>query len=169
SLIKCVYINFLCQEAAIIKLTNVVCESYDKSWIVVNNCRLRAISRNRTVYNLNITLLHSCSNILVNVQVFKRANGYKPWLFNFTMDACKFQRKSYNPTAILMYNAIKDFANMNHTCPYVGDQIIEGFYLRPELVRLPLPTGDYLVSGDWILNNKKRLVVSLYGSFIEDF
>ncbi|KAH8302574.1 hypothetical protein KR044_008387, partial [Drosophila immigrans] len=167
--IKCVYIYLLWQEAVIIKFTNAVCESFDKSWININNCRLRAINRNKTVFNLNITLLHPSNNIFVNMQVFKKANGYKPWLFKFTLDVCKFQRKLYNPTAILMYNVMKEYTNMNHSCPYVGDQILDGLYIRPELLRLPIPTGEYLIAGDWLFNNKKRLIVNVYATFIEDF
>ncbi|KAH8302016.1 hypothetical protein KR044_001886, partial [Drosophila immigrans] len=164
----CLYIFLLFQEAVVFKFTNVVCESCDKSWAVVNNCRLRAINRNKTVFNMNVTLLHPSSKILIYVQVFKRANGYKPWLFKFTIDACKFLKKPSNPVASLIYGLFKEFSNINHSCPYVGDQIVKGFYLRPELLRLPFPTGDYLLAANWIYNNKIRAVTNISFAFIED-
>ncbi|KAH8302582.1 hypothetical protein KR044_008401, partial [Drosophila immigrans] len=165
------------QEAVIFKFTNAVCESFNKSWAVVNTCRLRAISRNMTILNINVTLLHAASNVLIDVQMFKRANGYKPWLFKFTVDVCRFVSKSYNPAAKLFFSVFKEYTNMNHTCPYIcnsilnimffqGDQLVTGLYLRPELVRLPLPSGDYLISLIWMLNNKQQLMVNVYFSFV---
>ncbi|XP_062133909.1 uncharacterized protein LOC133844093 [Drosophila sulfurigaster albostrigata] len=155
-------------EAIIFKFTNAVCESYNKSWVVINNCRLRAINRNKTVLNINITFLHPCNDIFVAVQLFKRANGYKPWLFKATVDACQFTRKSYNPTIILIYSLFKEFSNINHTCPYMGDQIIQGFYLRPEILRLPYPTGEYLLEMHWILDNKTTFITNEYFQFTEN-
>ncbi|KAH8302136.1 hypothetical protein KR044_003152, partial [Drosophila immigrans] len=158
----------LWQEAVLFKLTNAVCESYNKSWLIVNTCRLRAISRNKTVLNVNVSMVHPCSNIFIDVQFFKRANGYKPWLIKFTVDACRFLNKLYNPAAILIYRQLKEFSNLNHTCPYVGNQIIEGFYLRPEKLLLPLPTGDYLLEMTWFLDNKKVLITNVYFTFTDD-
>ncbi|XP_060645333.1 uncharacterized protein LOC132784004 [Drosophila nasuta] len=76
-------------EAVEFKFTNAVCESWNKT------------------------------NILVEVQMFKKANGYKPWLIKTAVDACRFVKKSYNPFAILVYNLFKEFSNINHTCPYM--------------------------------------------------
>ncbi|KAH8389078.1 hypothetical protein KR215_004706 [Drosophila sulfurigaster] len=156
------------QEAVEFKFTNAVCESWNKTWVVINKCRLHALSRNKTVFNFNITVQHPCSNILVEVQMFKKANGYKPWLIKTAVDACRFVKKSYNPFAILVYNLFKEFTNINHTCPYMGEQIIEGFYLRPDLLRLPLPTGDYLLAMTWKFDNKAIFCTNLYFEFTED-
>ncbi|KAH8302130.1 hypothetical protein KR044_003154, partial [Drosophila immigrans] len=155
-------------EAVIFKFTNVVCESHNKSWAVVNYCRLRAINRNKTVFNLNVTLPNQLRNFSVDVQLFKRANGYKPWLLTMTVDVCRFTKKSYNPWAILIYRQFRDFSNINHTCPYEGDLILKGFYLRHELLGLIFPTGDYLLTMTWISDNKKQLNTNVYFSFIED-
>ncbi|KAH8365751.1 hypothetical protein KR093_004064, partial [Drosophila rubida] len=156
------------QGAVVFKFTNVVCESFNKSWIIINYCRLRALNRNKTVLNLNITVLHPCSNIWVDIQIFKRANGYKPWLVNTSLDVCKFHQKPYNPWAILIYKQVKNFTNINHTCPYVGDQIVKGFYLRPEILRLPFPSGDYLLALTWIVDNKSLFITNEYFTFTED-
>ncbi|KAH8385333.1 hypothetical protein KR093_010533, partial [Drosophila rubida] len=48
----------------------------------------------------------------------KRANGYKPWLYNLTIDACEFQRRRNNPIIKLIFNIFKDYSNLNHSCPY---------------------------------------------------
>ncbi|KAH8378461.1 hypothetical protein KR093_011536, partial [Drosophila rubida] len=170
----------------VFKLTNAICESYNKSWMVINKCRLHAISRNKVVFNFNGTILHPCSNIIIELQMFKKASGYKPWLIKFNLDACRFIKKSYNPFATLVYNLFKDFTNINHTCPYVvsfkyinsylfssnikimslqGDQIIEGFYLRPELLNLPLPTGEYLLAFTWVFSKQRLFITNVYFTF----
>ncbi|KAH8262874.1 hypothetical protein KR044_001266, partial [Drosophila immigrans] len=155
-------------DAVVFKFTNAVCESYNESWIVIHQCRLRAISRTKITFNFNGTILYPSSNIILEVQAFKKANGYKPWLFKFSLDGCRFIKKSYNPAAILVYNLFKEFTNINHTCPYVGEQIIDGFYLRPELLTLPLPSGDYLLAVTWMFSKHKLFITNLYFTFTED-
>ncbi|KAH8299456.1 hypothetical protein KR044_001510, partial [Drosophila immigrans] len=155
-------------EGVVFKFSNAICESLNKSWVVVNKCRLLALSRDRNTFNMNLTMLHPAYDIFVNCQVFKRANGYKPWLFNVTVDACRFTKRPYNPFIILIYNLFKEFSNINHTCPYVGHQIIQGFFLRPEVLRLPIPTGDYLLEMTWMLHKKPQMTTNLYFIFIED-
>ncbi|KAH8263365.1 hypothetical protein KR044_007795, partial [Drosophila immigrans] len=159
---------FPIKEAVVFKLTNAVCESYNESWIVINQCRLRAISRTKVVFNFNGTILYPSSDIFIDIQMFKRASGYKPWLFKTTLDGCQFIKKKNNPFVRLVYNLFKDYTNINHTCPYVGDQILDGFYLRPELLSLPLPTGDYLLSFTWWFSKQKLFITNVYFTFTED-
>ncbi|XP_034110521.1 uncharacterized protein LOC117572054 [Drosophila albomicans] len=155
-------------ESVVFKFTNAVCESYNKSWIIINQCRLRAINRNKTVFNLRVTALHPIEKAMVEFQVFKRENGYKPWLVKTSWDACLFLKRAYNPFAIMLYRMFRDFTNINHTCPFVGDLIVKGCYLRPELLGLVLPTGDYLVATSWFTENKKFLIINAHFKFTED-
>ncbi|XP_032599464.1 uncharacterized protein LOC6561217 [Drosophila grimshawi] len=107
-------------EAVVFKMTNAVCESYNKSWIVINKCRLRAINRHKTTYNFNATFLHPVRTMSLRMEVFQKANGYKPWLFNVTIDLCRFLRKPFNPFAIMVFKVFVEFTNLNHTCPYMA-------------------------------------------------
>ncbi|KAH8408677.1 hypothetical protein KR215_010465 [Drosophila sulfurigaster] len=156
------------QESVVFKFTNAVCDSLNKSHVVINQCRLRAINRNKTVFNLNMTALQPITNCWLRFQVFKRENGYKPWLMKTSWDACRFMKKAYNPFAIIIYRQFKDFSNFNHSCPYVGDLILEGFYLRPELLGLVLPTGDYLATITWFIDKNKLIMINAYFKFTED-
>lgn len=65
------------------------------------------------------SLLHPVNEVLINAQVFKRANGYRPWLYKGQFDACRFMRKAYIPLVIFIFSLIKDYTNLNHPCPYV--------------------------------------------------
>ncbi|KRG04187.1 uncharacterized protein Dmoj_GI26084 [Drosophila mojavensis] len=35
-------------------------------------------------------------------ELFQKANGYKPWLVNATVDACRFLKRPFHPFAILL-------------------------------------------------------------------
>lgn len=99
-------------------MTNAVCKSYNESWLVFPNCRLKAVSRNITSFNLIANLLYPANEISVEGQIFQKANGYKPWLFKASIDICRFLKKPYNPFAIFIFKLFKDFSNINHTCPF---------------------------------------------------
>jgi len=53
------------------------------------------------------------------VSIFQRLNGYKPFLYNVTVDACKFYKnQKSNPVAGYIYSLLRSYSNMNHSCPY---------------------------------------------------
>ncbi|KAH8343980.1 hypothetical protein KR084_003089, partial [Drosophila pseudotakahashii] len=105
-------------EAVVFKFTNFACESYNTSWYVFHNCRLKAVARDKVLLNMNGTILHPAYDIHIQYQIFKRANGYKPWMFNNKLDACRYLRHPYDPVLAIVYGLFKDFSNINHTCPY---------------------------------------------------
>ncbi|EDW48568.1 GM19845 [Drosophila sechellia] len=154
-------------EAPYIKLTNVVCESKNKSWAVFHYCRLKAYSRNKTSMNINATFLHPTNNVSLRLKMVKRLSGYKPFLFDITIDACRFLRKRHNPVIKMFYSFIKDYSTLNHTCPYVGLQVVSDYHTA--VFPVPLPTGDYGVLLDFIFDAKKQFHVNIYFTFVEDF
>lgn len=100
-------------------MTNAVCLSYNDSVFIFHHCRLKAISRNKVVLNLNGTLPHPVDKISFHLKVFKRENGYKPWLIDSKTDICRFLKSNYDPVAKLVFNLFKEFSNFNHPCPFV--------------------------------------------------
>jgi len=49
-----------------------------------------------------------------------------------------------------------------------GTLLIQGFYLRSEVLRLPLPSGDYLLKMTWYIDKKPQALTSVYFVFTED-
>jgi len=49
-----------------------------------------------------------------------------------------------------------------------GPQIVKGFYLRPELLRIPLPSGDYLLALTFYFNKKPQVEFKIYFVYTED-
>jgi len=112
------------QDSVTYKLTNVKCESHNKSWVTINECRLKAINRYKTVFNFNATFHHPTNDILMDYQFLKRENGYKPWLYRKKINGCRFLKRPYDALSILIYRTYKDVSNINHTCPlYVSNQV----------------------------------------------
>ncbi|XP_017958372.1 uncharacterized protein LOC108652690 [Drosophila navojoa] len=157
-----------CNEAVMFKMTNAVCESYNESWVVIHKCRVRAISRNKTTFNFNGTFLHPAYKIHYRAELFQKANGYKPWLVNATVDVCRFLKRPFHPFAILLGKLFLEFSNFNHTCPYNGTQIIDGFYLKWTALPHTLPTGEYLLGMTWILDGRPTFITNVYFIFTED-
>ncbi|KAH8330393.1 hypothetical protein KR067_002059, partial [Drosophila pandora] len=155
-------------DAAIFKFTNVACETYNKSWVTFSQCRLKAVSRDRVFLNIRAYIYYPAHRIMVRGKIFKRANGYKPWLYDKKVDACAFIRQKSNPLVLLVYNLFKDFSNINHTCPYEGEQVIKDFYLQQDLLRVPLPSGDYMLTLQWYFDKKPQFDTNVSFSFVEN-
>ncbi|KAH8263554.1 hypothetical protein KR044_010529, partial [Drosophila immigrans] len=156
-------------DAVLFKFTNVICKSYDESRFIVNKCRLKAVSRNVSTFNYNATTLHRIHDCTFNVQMFKKANGYKPWIIKADIDACRFVRNPYNPIAKIIFSMFQEFSNINHTCPYAkGHIIVDGFYLKTSRLPHGIPTGEYLTNITWTINKKLILLTSFYMIFTED-
>ncbi|EDV31119.2 uncharacterized protein Dana_GF14709 [Drosophila ananassae] len=160
--------NIAFSDAVIFKFSNFVCKSHNESWFIFHNCRLKAVSRERILLNMNGTILYAAHSIQVHIKMWKRANGFKPFLLDSTVDACRFLKSSYDPFAKIVYNIFKDFSNINHTCPYVGPQIVTDFYLRPELLLLPFPSGEFLLSMQWYFYKKPQFDTNVTFIFMED-
>uniref|UniRef100_A0A6P4ESZ5 Uncharacterized protein LOC108043905 n=1 Tax=Drosophila rhopaloa TaxID=1041015 RepID=A0A6P4ESZ5_DRORH len=155
-------------NASRFKFTNIVCDSVDESWISVHKCRLKAIRRDKTTLSFNGTLRKTARNIRVHGQIFKRASGFKPWLYNITIDGCRFLQRPYNAPVILVYNLFKQISNLNFTCPYEGPVYVMGFHLSGEGVPVPLPSGEYLISIKWYIDKVLILSTGIYFSFEEN-
>ncbi|KAH8307449.1 hypothetical protein KR044_012590, partial [Drosophila immigrans] len=158
----------LLKDAVQFKLTNVICESLNESWVHIYDCRLKAISRNLTVFNFNATFFYPVNDIILEMQLFKRANGYKPWLLKTAFDSCRSLRTTFNPFGKLVYNLYKNYSNINHTCPFEGPIIIKGFHVEPDKLGLPLPTGQYRLDTKWLFEKKLQLKVNAYFAFTEN-
>nr|XP_017098046.2 uncharacterized protein LOC108126119 [Drosophila bipectinata] len=158
----------LLKDSVTFKLTNVRCESYNKSWVLINECRLKAINRHRIVFNFNATFIHPTRNIFVFYQMFKRESGYKPWLFKYSIDCCRFLKAPFNPFAIMVYDLYKDFSNVNHTCPLFGDILIRGMYLSTAVKIPPFPTGNYMLSSVWSFYGNPQFGVNISFDFVEN-
>ncbi|KAH8295863.1 hypothetical protein KR018_004804, partial [Drosophila ironensis] len=156
-------------HAVVIKFTNFLCKSYNKSWVTVDQCRLKAIGRDKVTLNFEGNLLHPTNSIQVDFQILKRASGYKPWIIHTKIDVCRYFRKNYNALATIIHSITKDFTNLNHSCPYVGRMIVKDMLLTAEQLKIPFPTGQYMAMLRWSYYNRLQLDTNVSFLFVEDF
>ncbi|KAH8237192.1 hypothetical protein KR038_006257, partial [Drosophila bunnanda] len=154
----------------LVVFTNVKCESFDKGFIDFEYCRLRSVNRTYKYVSGRAKLLKiPINNIKVNMALYQRLNGYKPFLYNFTVDACKFlKNQKSNPIASYFYGFLTEYSNMNHSCPYDHDIVVEKLstaFMNHRLTNiLPFPEGDFMIQTHWILTGIAKARTSFYFS-----
>nr|XP_017006249.2 uncharacterized protein LOC108063612 [Drosophila takahashii] len=151
-----------------VEFTNIKCTHVDKDFAEFEYCTLKSINRTykyisgkMKLYNIPIT------KIKVHFGLYKRFNGYKPFLYNQTVDVCYFlNHQKSNPVAKFFFDIVKENANVNHSCPYNHDIVVEK--LSTEIINhhvtkvLSYPDGDYMTETHWVLNDKLAAVIKLY-------
>ncbi|KRF99735.1 uncharacterized protein Dwil_GK27159 [Drosophila willistoni] len=142
-------------DAVVFKLTNFECESYNQSWVVIHTCRLKVMKRNQIGGYFNATILHPASVISVNGQVYKKANGYKPWVIATKFDACRFiTNYNYNLIAKVVGVLFLEFTNLNHSCPYNVSCLMYSITILISHIFFDF-TG--ITNNEWILSKTRTL------------
>ncbi|KAH8300154.1 hypothetical protein KR044_010791, partial [Drosophila immigrans] len=155
-------------DAAMLRFTNVICHSGNVTSYTIHTCRLKALQRNKIGLFFNATLNYKVKQLTLHFQSVKKANGYKPWLYNYSVDCCDYLRKRNNPVFNILTNLTKEYTNMIHTCPFEGPLTINGLFVKPSSIPLPLPTGEYGILTTWKFDKNLVVIINVYFEFIED-
>ncbi|XP_037941970.1 uncharacterized protein LOC119674886 [Teleopsis dalmanni] len=81
----------------------------------------------------------------VQFTIWKKANGYKPFVINTTLDMCRYFEGKKNPFFDFFFDTWKKYSNINHTCPYTSDIVVEKAPLNKFSTPTPFPEGSYRV------------------------
>ncbi|KRF98443.1 uncharacterized protein Dwil_GK27978 [Drosophila willistoni] len=153
-----------------VEFTNIKCTSLDKTFSEFEYCHLKSVNRSYKYFSTKVKL-HKIpiTSVKVNVALLKRLNGYKPFLYNITFDACKFMAsKNRNPVISFFYSMIGSHSNMNHNCPYNHDLIWDKITINDInhhfLELLPFPEGDYSVYAAWYAYGILRADIQIFGT-----
>ncbi|KPU72868.1 uncharacterized protein Dana_GF27739 [Drosophila ananassae] len=138
------------------EFTNVKCTSLEKNFCDFEYCYLKSVNRSYKFISLKVNLFKT-----------PRFNGYRPFMFNVTVDACRFLNGAKAaPVVDYMYGFFRTHSNMNHTCPFDHDIILEKLdanFMNDQVTKvLPVPEGDYLVETHWIAYDIDRVVVKIF-------
>ncbi|XP_046865486.1 uncharacterized protein LOC124459818 [Drosophila willistoni] len=151
------------------EFTNLKCTSLDKQFVEFESCYLKSINRTYKFLTIKAKLLKlPLENLTIHVEVLKRLNGYKPFLYNFKVDACRFLSSQRNSVTQYFYDFFASYSNMTHRCPYNHDLTVEKLpisHMNHMVTNvLPVPEGNYLVHSVWTVNGKKRCDIKVYVS-----
>ncbi|KMY98676.1 uncharacterized protein LOC27207327 [Drosophila simulans] len=146
-------------------LKNVVCESLDTSYSDFKRCEMKVIGRGVTAFYM-IWKFYSVpiDNFELNLSLHKRSIGYRPFLFNQSLDYCYYMRspKAY-PLIYMLHKSFLSTSNINHSCPYDHDLIIKDFiYKDNDLKDLPIPNGDYMIQIKVATDKKYRACIKVH-------
>lgn len=89
-------------------LKNVICDSFDTSYAEFKQCEMKIVRRGVASFYMWLKLYKLPINSGdINVSLYKKSNGYRPFLLNQTVDYCYYMK---NPQAHpLFYSMHKVF------------------------------------------------------------
>ncbi|XP_016956448.1 uncharacterized protein LOC108028940 [Drosophila biarmipes] len=156
------------QIRADFEYTNIKCTTVDASFSTFEHCLLKSVNRTYKYGSLKVNL-HQLPVDKLNLALYKRLNGSKPFLYNVTIDACKFVlNRNSSPVAAFIYSLFSPYSHMNHPCPYNHDVMVDKAptsHLNHQLTNvLPFPKGHYGFSSIWHSKRIKRAYVNGYGT-----
>ncbi|KAH8302739.1 hypothetical protein KR044_010239, partial [Drosophila immigrans] len=134
------------------RFTNLKCEVVDKSYVSFAKCNLKVVGRGIIAMNMHANLLKGpFHNAKVNLSLWRKYSGFRPFLYNATLDYCKAMACTNSTISFqrIIYRAMKTYSNLNHTCPYEVSEIIKDIWIRNLVFKkkhfqyLPLPSGEY--------------------------
>ncbi|XP_017058105.1 uncharacterized protein LOC108099244 [Drosophila ficusphila] len=151
-----------------VEFTNFKCKALDQEFCNFEYCAIKAVNRSYKYLTAKVNLYKvPITRVKVSFGLYKRFNGYKPFLYNFTVDACKFLKNpKSNPVSFYFYEFFKQVSNMNHTCPFDHDIVVDKLTTENMSYRftkvLSFPEGDYMVETHWIAYDITRAVVTIF-------
>nr|XP_017037355.1 uncharacterized protein LOC108085308 [Drosophila kikkawai] len=152
------------------EFTNVKCTSLDEKFNEFEYCYIKSVNRIYKYLSLKVKLFKTpITKVRLNLALYKRYNGYRPFMYNLTIDACRILKvPASHPLANYFYSFLQNFSNMNHTCPFNHDLIVDklniDFVNNQATKVLPFPEGDYMLESQWIAYDINRAVVKIYGT-----
>ncbi|KAH8264658.1 hypothetical protein KR038_011817, partial [Drosophila bunnanda] len=154
-----------------LEFTNIKCISNDKKFIEFDYCYIKSVNRSYKYISMK-TRLHSLpvNEVAASLQILRRFRSFMPITMNVTFDMCKFfteKRSKMNPMLELFDDVSKKYTNLNHTCPYDHDFVIDKlptYYLNRHFTNvLPLPPGEYAFHSKWFHKAIERATFMIYG------
>ncbi|KRF99248.1 uncharacterized protein Dwil_GK28067 [Drosophila willistoni] len=164
--IICVILQFL-PNLAFVTFTNLKCINSDKNFCEFSKCNIKAVNRTHKYLELH-AVIHQVpvNNITIRLKTMHFNNGYKPFFIDVTFDACNFLKNPKNIFVKAFYDVFKKTSNMNHTCPYNHDLIVDKLYtgnLETDLLGIiPAASGRYAVYMDFSVLDTPRASVNTY-------
>ncbi|XP_043649710.1 uncharacterized protein LOC122617790 isoform X1 [Drosophila teissieri] len=155
---------------SLVEFTNVQCESLDKDFVLFEYCFLKSVNRSFKYVSVKGKLLQiPITKVKLQITLYKRVNSYMPFLYNITFDGCRFLKSTNpNPITLFFHNIFKDYSNINHTCPYNHDLVLDKMpyhSVNNKFTKiLPFPEGNYMLEMHWIAYDIDRAVTKFYWS-----
>ncbi|XP_016990995.1 uncharacterized protein LOC108052946 [Drosophila rhopaloa] len=150
-----------------VTFTNLKCGSRDRNFMEFEKCDIKAVNRTHKYIDIYMNLFQKpVDNITVNVKLMRHDHGYKPFFVDLSFNACKFLKNQRQPVVKMFYDIYKNSSNINHTCPFDHDIILDHLWtgnLESDFSKyVPMMDGDYALFSEWSVNNIDRAFLNIY-------
>ncbi|XP_043657692.1 uncharacterized protein LOC122622944 [Drosophila teissieri] len=147
------------------KFKSLHCTNYDRNYGEILLCKIKAINRYRNSISIQFRQLRTVNNVHMRLEFFKRANGWRPFLYNISFNLCDFLSKRNNMIVSLGYEYLKPYIPItNYTCPFKKNHLIKctdlEFDIEKFRVRFPIETGEYALQLSFIVQRKVTLTLN---------
>uniref|UniRef100_A0A1I8NL68 Uncharacterized protein n=1 Tax=Musca domestica TaxID=7370 RepID=A0A1I8NL68_MUSDO len=98
-------------------------------------------------------------------QCRKGNNGYRPFMYNDTLDFCRFYKNSnrFIFWKIVFFSIVAPSSNINHTCPFDHDIIVENLILNSEMFKMiPLPEDQCMMKSRIAAYDQYKVEIRAY-------
>ncbi|KRK07089.1 uncharacterized protein LOC26535167 isoform X2 [Drosophila yakuba] len=146
---------YLTEVYSLVEFTNVQCESVDKDYTLFPYCYLKSVNRSYKYVSVKAKLLQlPVAKAKVRLALYKRLNGYKPFLYDMTIDACRFLKyPKSNPVALYFFQHDIVLDKMSYHS------------INNKLTKvLPFPEGNYMFEMHWMAYDINRAITKFYFS-----
>ncbi|XP_059221398.1 uncharacterized protein LOC131996009 [Stomoxys calcitrans] len=122
------------QAKSSFKFTNINCSDQDIKFSHFEICRLKVIGRGVVSLNIKAELYKTpVTNSTIIMALYKKSNGFQPYLYNYTIDVCAFFENRKRYPVVKMIFAYNDAI------------VVKDLVLNEDMFRfLPLPAAEYV-------------------------
>ncbi|XP_070068405.1 uncharacterized protein [Drosophila takahashii] len=109
------------------------------------SCYVKAVNWNMGEVNMDCHLTVTVRNPMIRMEILRKdySNQYQPFLVDVRMDFCNvIQKRSFVPYAVILWKILKQYSNLNHSCPFTGPVRVRNAYLDSNHLP-PFPHGFY--------------------------
>ncbi|XP_065368996.1 uncharacterized protein LOC135961425 [Calliphora vicina] len=156
------------------KTVKLECSSNSKYFYDNHSCRLKAVNRFKSVGMMHFYPRDPLHSISFNMALYMRndANIFKPHIVNITVNLCNnYDSRSSGIYKAVVMKVLKQFTNLNHSCPYEGALVAKNLYLDANLIPIRMAKKSYMAKLLFYKGIRKvvdpLMTVKLYMDLIE--
>ncbi|XP_036332305.1 uncharacterized protein LOC118743648 [Rhagoletis pomonella] len=134
------------QNERFVKLIEITCENVNPSLLNVTFCKMEHVSRDVFEVTVEAALnLRPANNSSLYVAFVRRGREDRRPMLEYKIDCCAFFRnKRRNSLANFVYRTMgfENYSNMNHTCPYDHDFLLDHYPFNGQTIGKISPFGN---------------------------
>ncbi|XP_062129817.1 uncharacterized protein LOC133841403 isoform X1 [Drosophila sulfurigaster albostrigata] len=150
---------------AFFEFNNAKCIIRNPEVLTFDYCYLRSVNRTYKYFSMKTKFLSlPVDNTWVSLKVYKRDNRHIFDRYNVTVDGCRFLRERNNALVNVLFGIFEEFSNLNHTCPFDHDILIEKLPVQHvnTLIKYIVPDGRYILNTTWSIRKVPFAEIIVY-------